>query len=130
MIKVYVEYGITISNTGKEYYQYKTFIVDGHAENLNGTAGIKCCAGVTACILGLIRLLDDGDSTYGYEFKNGYFRLSQNDKMANKEINYYLNLLLCQLFDIKQIYPQFFSSFETIRLYKRLRKEKKHGIKN
>lgn len=123
-IKVYVEYGLVVKCSGQEYYQYKDFLVEGHADNLGGVSGVKCCAGVTAVLLGLQRLLDT-QGNYKYEFRNGYFRLTQyGDEWTNKELNTYLNLVLCQLYDIKLIYPDFFSSFETKRLFIKKGKKK------
>ena len=122
MIKVYVEYGLVVKSSGTEYYKYKTIQVSGHADNLGGTQGIKCCAGVTAVLLGLTRLLCQGEN-YSYELKKGYFSLTQHEPLENKELNSYINLVLCQLYDISQIYPQFFSSFETKRLFIKKGKE-------
>lgn len=115
MIEIIVEYGETLMKTGKVYYQYKSIKVCGHADNLGGTAGVKCCAGVTAIILGLYRLLNKGEH-YSYEFKEGYFKLIQYD-YSNKELNYYLNLVVNQLYEISKIYPQFFSEFKTIKIF-------------
>lgn len=115
MIEVYVEYTLVTYASGREYFKYRTFNVKGHADNLGGTKGIKCCAGVTACLVGLTRLLGQGEN-YSYELKSGEFNFFQHGDCSNTEINHYMNLILCQLFDIYQMYPSFFSKFETVRL--------------
>lgn len=87
MIKVYVEYGLVIKATGDEEYHYKYFEVSGHADNVGGLRGVKCCAGISACLLGFDRLLCRGEN-YSYKLENGNFFLKQTEKTApDRELN-------------------------------------------
>ena len=117
MISVYAEYGVVVKECGTEQFQYKTIEIKGHADNLEGTKGIKCCAGVSAIIIGFADTLETSNG-YSYKFDNGLFTLINSESnMSDKQLNHYINLVLCQLYAVYQIYPQFFSKFETKQLF-------------
>ena len=124
MIEVKVQYFHRhIRNKNNDYFVYPYFMVKGHANNGASIECVRVCAGVSACVVGILRLLDS--SQYRINIKSGFFEIEtmksvDNHVFIDEDTNYALNTLLCQLYDLKQSYPTQFSSFEMIEV-----KEKK-----
>lgn len=102
-------------NKQTDLFIYPTFIVKGHAND--GTINsIKCCAGVTAILSGLKRLVVGGDKDTCV-LKRGYFEYRLINKKLeiikeNIDTQYALNVALCQLFNVYKMYPSLFEKFE------------------
>lgn len=116
-IKVEVEYCNvhTGRNKQNDLFIYPLFRVSGHAND--GTINsIKCCAGVTAILSGLQRLVVGGDKDTCV-LKRGYFEYRLINKHIdiikdNIDTQYALNVALCQLFNVSKMYPSLFEKFE------------------
>lgn len=128
MIEVIVHYynrAVKCKNKN-DYIVYPYFMVKGHANN--GASSQDCqrvCAGVSACVIGITRLIDT--SQYSVTLKSGFFEIRtlktiDKDVYIDQDTNYALNTLLCQLYDIKQMYPTQFSSFEMIEVKEKNKK--------
>ena len=122
MIKVKVEYINIPNKTGKDYFVYTNFEVDGHAQKVGYDNNIKVCAGVSACCYGINRLIDPEQFTLEYGI--GHFRCyTERTKNLRKTLDhdsvYALNTLLAQLYEIYCKYPNAFESFEIIDVKER-----------
>lgn len=124
MIEVKVQYFHRHIKSKKknDYFIYPYFLVKGHANNGRREDCLRVCAGVSACILGVTRLLDE--TQYNVTLKSGFFEIKcqkgvSNNVHIDEDTNYALNTLLCQLFDLKQMYPTQFSCFEMIEVKER-----------
>lgn len=94
--------------SGDDYFFYYEFEVNGHANN-GTTDAIKCCAGVTAILAGLMRLGNYPDTL---ELEKGHFKfVHHGNNRVDHNIQYGLNTALCQLYEVSKIYPQFFVPF-------------------
>lgn len=121
MIEVIVEYRQrNIRNKNNDYFIYPYFLVKGHANNGTSTECIKVCAGVSACVMGLLRLINEQE--YSVKYKSGLFEIklsagkASDTTYVDEDTNYALNTLLCQLFDLYKNYPSQFSKFEMINV--------------
>ena len=121
MIEVLVQYRQRcIKNKNNDYFVYPYFRVKGHANNGTSMDNIKVCAGVSACVTGVLRLVDT--MKYSVKSKSGLFEITLTDsKVTDKthideDTNYALNTLLCQLYDIFIMYPAQFSKFDMIEI--------------
>lgn len=121
MIEVKVRYTnvpkIT-KNRKDDFFIYREVLVQGHAEHTGYTNNTRVCAGISACTLGIIRLLD---GMHHVDYHKGYFHVwleqEPNKEFKNrcdKESVYALNTLVCQLFEIYKNYPNAFKSFDLI----------------
>ena len=113
MISVEIQY-LRKKMYGDDAYIFTDFKVEGHA-NDGSPSAIKCCAGVTAITLGLTRIM-----TGLYDkliISKGLFHYTCDGIKSGHidwQTHYALNCMLCQLFEIQKIYPQFFKTFEMI----------------
>lgn len=120
MIEVEVQYRQRcVKNKNNDYFVYPYFLVRGHANNGTSVECIRVCAGISACVIGIQRLIDYNQ--YSVKCKSGLFeiilRKSLNDHtFVDEDTNYALNTLLCQLFDLKNMYPTQFSRFDMIEI--------------
>ena len=118
MIEVIVEYfNKKYKKQSNDMFIYPTFIVKGHANNGYSSDCIKVCAGVSACVIGIRRLIDPNQ--YDVKYEKGYFELrmrkmcsDRNDIYIDMDTAYALNTLLCQLYDLNVMYPSQFSRFD------------------
>ena len=100
-------------------FRYPYFSVKGHANNGTSKECIQVCAGITACVIGIQRLIDY--TQYDVKCKSGLFEIEHGKKVddttyIDMDTNYALNTLLCQLYDLRNMYPSQFSKFEMIEL--------------
>lgn len=131
MIEVEVHYYHKVKKyKGNDYFIYPYFLVRGHANNGNRDDNIRVCGGVSACIIGIIRLIDL--SQYNIKCKSGLFEINVNcgkiddNSHIDEDTNYALNTLLCQLYDLYLMYPNQFSRFN---IYEVKENEKTYGRK-
>lgn len=120
MIEVKAQYTNFIKQTKtykSDYFVYLNIEVKGHAQHAGYVNNTRVCAGISACCLGIIRLLDEDD--FHYEYSNGYFHVWTNKHVTrtnvtwlDKESVYALNTLVCQLFEIYNNYSTAFKCFE------------------
>lgn len=105
-------------NSTNDYFVYPYFLVKGHANNGTSKECIQVCAGVSACVTGLLRLIDT--TQYSIIFKSGHFEIKVQRSIENgyidEDTNYALNTLLCQLYDLYKTYPNQFSRFDMIEV--------------
>ena len=134
-------------DSSNDFYVYPYFMVKGHANNGTSKECIQVCAGVSACVIGVLRLVNDYQ--YHVNYKSGLFEIKSSvqaisDKTyIDMDTNYALNTLLCQLYDLKLMYPNQFSRFEMIEIkeneetnyeepkpkpFRKLRKRKHMGL--
>ena len=121
MISVEVTY---FNNIGKkknnDFFIYTSFVVEGHANNGTSSDCEKVCAGVSACVIGVRRLLDT--TTYEVTYDKGLFKARLRTKAIPKDqyieidSTYALNTLLCQLYDLSMMYPSQFSKFDMVEI--------------
>lgn len=103
-----------------DFFVYPYFLVKGHANNGTSKECIQVCAGVSACVTGLLRLLDT--TQYKITFKSGLFEIKSNKTLKDEksyidlDTCYALNTLLCQLYDLWKMYPNQFSRFKMIEV--------------
>ena len=103
-----------------DYFIFPYFMVKGHANNGTSEECIRLCSGVSACVLGMKRLFNY--QQYEVTYKTGFFevRLKQNkdigDNWVDRDTCYGLNTLLCQLYELFQLYPHQFSKFDMIEV--------------
>ena len=125
MIEVEVHYRYKkVHNKNNDYFIYPYFLVKGHANNGSHDECLRVCGGISACIIGIQRLIDT--CQYKVTCKSGLFELVSNKTTSgyiDMDTNYALNTLLCQLYDLRNMYPNQFSRFEMIEI-----KEKKEEI--
>ena len=103
----------------RDYFVYTDLLVEGHAGHTGYTNNIKVCAGISACCVGILRLLDDYD--YHTEVRSCYFRVWTNKrdlKTLDKESVYAINTLVCQLYEISKNFPNAFKSFDLVDIKK------------
>ena len=101
-----------------DFFIYREVEVKGHAEHTGYTNNTRVCAGISACTLGIIRLLDE---MHHVDYHKGYFHVVV-DRAINKEFKnvcdkesvYALNTLVCQLYEIYKNYPNAFKRFDLI----------------
>lgn len=116
MIEVKIKYIHKLTPVTKnDYYIFPSFIVKGHANNGESSLDcVKVCAGITACVVGIKRLLDD--SQYDVIYRKGYFEIKAKFGLRQPHCDmdtcYALNTLWCQLYDIYLMFPSQFKSFE------------------
>lgn len=121
MIEVKVRYTnvpkIT-KNRKDDFFIYSEVLVQGHAEHTGYVNNTRVCAGISACTLGIIRLLD---VMHHVDYHKGYFHVwieqePNNDfkNRCDKESVYALNTLVCQLYEIYKNYPNAFKRFDLI----------------
>lgn len=121
MIEVEVHYyrKNTAGTKRNDYYVFPYFLVKGHANNGTMLDSVRVCSGVSACVIGIVRLLDT--SQYNITCKSGLFEIKSlksidDSGQIDQDTDYALNTLLCQLFDIRNMYPTYFSRFEIIEV--------------
>lgn len=131
MLEVEVHYYHRVKkHKGNDYFIYPYFLVKGHANNGNRDDNIRVCAGVSTCVIGIMRLLDT--SQYSIKYKTGLFEIKANcgkiddETYIDEDTNYSLNTLLCQLYDLYLMYPNQFSRFN---MYEVKENEKTYGRK-
>lgn len=115
MIEVKIKYVRFQKEEQGEFYLYPFFSVKGHANKGDSYNAIKCCASVTACLLGVAyqHSLDLGKGYFFYELDRlDYWKCYQDFK--DEQLS--LNTLLFQLYKIYEIYPEQFSKFELIEI--------------
>ena len=83
--------------------------VVGHA-NSGNDVDIKCCSGVSAILFGFSKLVTGCNETLVME--KGYFHYKTF--YSSSEMNYYLNLVVTQLYEVYRTYPSLFSKFDLI----------------
>ena len=113
-------------NTKTDYFVYTDVEVKGHAEHTGYTNNTRVCAGISACCLGIVRLIDTGK--FYCEYRSGYFHCWTNVKdlrSLDKESVYALNTLVCQVYEIYCNYPTAFKCFELIDLKETLSNEQR-----
>lgn len=100
-----------------DFFVYTLFRVIGHANNGTHEDNIKVCAGVTTCVMGIRRLVED--DVYSVKYDKGLFEitlrvnvLKGNGYYVPLDLNYALNTLLCQLYDLWRLYPTQFKKFD------------------
>lgn len=126
MITVVAEYVNEQSKSGRDYFIFTNIEVIGHAEHTGYDTNIKVCAGVSACCYGINRLVDL--EQFGFIAKKGYFHCwserKRNLKQAlDKDTVHALNTLVCQLFEIYNLYPKAFKSFDLIDVKEKLKND-------
>lgn len=102
-----------------DYFIYIDVEVKGHAEHTGYNNNTRVCAGVSACTLGIIRLINEGQ--FQIEHRHGYFHIWTN-RHLNSELNntldresvYAINTMVCQLYEIYCNYPTAFKCFDLI----------------
>lgn len=131
MIEVEVHYYHRIKkNKGNDHFIYPYFLVKGHANNGTRDDNLRVCAGISTCVIGIMRLIDN--TQYSVKNKSGLFEIKINSGKVTKETyidedtNYSLNTLLCQLYDLYLMYPNQFSRFD---MYEVKECEEVHGTK-
>ena len=118
MIEVEVHYRHKkVHNKNNDYFIYPYFMVKGHANNGTHDDNLRVCGGISACIIGIQRLIDYGQ--YNVVCQKGLFEISsvkasRDDCYIDMDTNYALNTLLCQLYDLRNMYPNQFSRFDMI----------------
>lgn len=98
----------------QDIYIFVKLQVTGHADGTTRD-GIKCCAGVSSVLLGIVPFVDRkhdevkigrGEFVYLYNYAHRFIN----------QINYFthirLMLILQQLYEIYKIYPHYFAKFE------------------
>ena len=98
-------------NTIEEKYEYLTLEVKGHA-NSGDMNSVKCCAGVSAILMGEAFVFDE--RYCNVKIEKGYF--SYKRIKSNEENNISVYVMICQLFNVYQTYPHLFNSFNLIDL--------------
>ena len=113
----YVNFIKETKTTKLDRFVYFDVLVTGHAQHTGYTNNTRVCAGISACCLGIVRLLDE--NAYHVEYRSGYFHCWLNHKVTPKEVGwldkesmYALNTLVCQLYEIYNNYPNAFKCFE------------------
>lgn len=116
MIQVEVKYhnaNDTRTRNLPDYFIYTDFVVTGHASD--GTINsIKCCAGVTAILYGIRRLVSGVYDTLTINKGEFQYHFFGKDYRAERDTMYAMNTILCQLYDVYLCYPNLFSKFEMI----------------
>ena len=114
----YVNLPKTTKYTKSDFFVYKDIEVKGHAEHTGYVNNTRVCAGVSACTLGIMRLLDE---QHHVEHERGYFHVwlsravtQEFKKTCDMESVYALNTLVCQLYEIYLNYPNAFKKFDLI----------------
>lgn len=104
-------------NTKTDRFVYFDVEVKGHAEHTGYNTNTRVCAAISACCLGIVRILDR--DAYHVDYHKGYFHVylgttitEKNITWLDKESMYALNTLVCQLFEIYNNYPNAFKCFE------------------
>lgn len=114
MIDIQVELVCIPLKNGNEYYHYEKFNVNGHAND--GTINsIKCCAGVTAILVGLPSQF----ITNNYIIEKGNFEYWCNETDISRwdtQTDFALNCALYQLWEVYHMYPSLFKSFKIIEV--------------
>lgn len=95
---------------------YTELIVEGHASN-GDMDSIKCCAGVTAVLLGFAKIVSGAHDYVKLDKGCFYYRL-WDTKCNEKETRYALDLVINQLYEIYKTYPSLFKKFELIEIAK------------
>lgn len=109
MIEVNIKYYTTKRGKTKKLNVYPLIEVVGHANN--GTIqSIKCCAGITAVLLGFSNCVyKEVDNV---KITKGYFKYVIYSNIAyNLETMCMAHCVVSQLYVIYKTYPQFFKSF-------------------
>ena len=97
MIKV----NVLLEKTGSSH-PIKSLVVDGHAGS--GPKGHDLvCAGVSAILIGGINALEEGQSAYDIEVKEGH--VSIVNKNYDEKLNRIIHVILIQLKTIASSYP-------------------------
>lgn len=101
-----------------DFFIYTYFRVKGHANNGTSEDCLRVCAGVSACVIGLNRILDR--EQFDIKYEKGLFEVKlktgkvNDDTFVDKDSCYGLNTLLCQLYDLNVMYPAQFLKFDMI----------------
>lgn len=115
---VFHYYHKKVNNKNNDYFIYPYVRIEGHANNGTSKECIQVCAGVSACVMGIQRLLDT--TQYNVDVKKGLFEIKMSSLPYNTYIdtdtNYALNTILCILYDIWKTYPSQFSRFDIIEV--------------
>lgn len=128
MISVKCQYLNAMGKTKKDYFIFTDIEVTGHAEHTGYNTNIKVCAGISACCLGIRRLIDD-DQFY-VEYKSGYYHVWTNKKIdlkqtLDRDSVHALNTLVCQLYEIYCLYPSAFKSFDLVDIKEKIEDEER-----
>lgn len=120
------KYVYNTTKTGKDNFIYCECEIKGHAENEDARVKLQVCSGVSAIVNGFYRLVDD--MQYEYEYGKGYFHIRSRHSIKttgkyskvnyhiDRDTNYGLNTMVCQLYELYLTYPQHFSKFDLIEL--------------
>ena len=128
MIEVKASYINAMGKTKKDYFIFTDVEVKGHGEHTGYTNNIKVCAGISACCVGVRRLIDEGQ--FNLEIKKGYFhcwteRKHNLKQSLDRDSVHALNTLICQLYEIYCLYPNAFKSFDLIDIKENIEDERK-----
>ena len=128
MIIVKCKYLNAMGKNKKDYFIFTDIEVSGHAEHTGHTTNIKVCAGISACYIGIRRLLDDNQ--FNVEYKSGYYHVWTNKKIdlkqsLDRDSVYALNTLVCQLYEIYCLYPTAFQSFDLVDIKEKIEDEER-----
>ena len=107
----------TRKRTSNDYFIYPYVCIKGHANNGISKECVQVCAVISACCLGIQRLLDS--SQYQLNLKSGMFELKllkSIDGYIDMDTNYGLNTMLCILYDLWKTYSSQFSRFDIIEV--------------
>ena len=96
-----------------DYFVFPYFSIKGHANNGSKKECIQVCSTISACVIGLTRLIDY--TQYSVIEKSGVFEIkSDGRKFIDRDTCYALNYLWCILYDLWKMYPNQFSKFEVV----------------
>lgn len=135
MVSVKCEYANYQSKNKRDYFVYTDVEVSGHAEysDMHHTTGIKLCAGISACCYGIRRLIDEGQ--FNVEIRKGYFHIWTERRFSlkqalDRESVYALNTLVCQLYELYVLYPNYFKKFDLVDVKEKIEDEQKTNERN
>ena len=128
MISVKGEYLNASGKTKRDYFIFINIEVSGHAEHTGYTTNTKVCAGISACCLGIRRLLDDDQ--FNVEYRSGYYHVWTNKRIdlkqtLDRDSVHALNTLICQLYEIYILYPTAFKSFDLVDVKEKIEDEER-----
>ena len=130
MIKVTGKYINAMGKTKKDYFIFTEVEVSGHASHLDYNLNKIVCAGVSACCVGIRRLIDEGQ--FNLTIEKGYFhcwteRKHNLKQSLDRDSVHALNTLICQLYEIYTMYPSAFKSFDLIDIKENIEDERKRN---
>ena len=130
MIKVVGKYINAMGKTKKDYFIFTDVEVTGHAEHTGYTTNMRVCAGISACCVGIRRLIDEGQ--FFLEIEKGHFhcwteRKHNLKQTLDRDSVHALNTLICQLYELYTLYPTAFKSFDLIDIKENIEDERKRN---